>query len=157
MREILFRGRRKDNGEWVHGYYVCLHDDKSHKSHRIYPGHAESDCGDFYPDWFEIDPNTIGQYIGLKDKHGEYIFEGDTLRVTYTSGKYDFDTRVFSEALTTEVGAIRITPLGLIVDTVEEAIYMWEILPDPWACLEVIGNIHDDPELEEGDDHDDSA
>ena len=46
----------------VEGYYVCLKDPyKKRESHRIYTGFAESDCGEFYGDWYEVDPNTVTQ------------------------------------------------------------------------------------------------
>lgn len=77
MREILFHGKRVDNGEWVDGYYVCLYDCKGNKSHRIYPGYAETDCDEYYHDWFEVDPETVGQFAGFPDKNGNKMFEGD--------------------------------------------------------------------------------
>ena len=87
MCDILFRGKCKDNGEWVEGYYVRLFDDKGNISHRIYHGYAETDCGDFYPDWFEVDPNTLCQYTGttefvMTDKSfNEPLFEGDIVEI----------------------------------------------------------------------------
>lgn len=74
MREILFRGRRLDNGGWVEGFYVCLHDHKGNESHRIYTGYAETDCGYYYPEWFEVDPATVCRYTGLQDKEGTIVF-----------------------------------------------------------------------------------
>lgn len=75
----LYRGKREDNGEWVEGFYVRLHDSKGHESHRIYSGYAETDCGDYYPDWHEVIPETVGECSGLPDKTGKLIFEGDCI------------------------------------------------------------------------------
>lgn len=77
MRESCFRGKRIPHGEWVEGFYIHLRDVKGRESYRIYTGYAETDCGDFYPDWFEVDPATVGEFSGKRDKNGRRIFEGD--------------------------------------------------------------------------------
>ena len=82
MKKNLFRGKRKDNGEWIVGYYVCLNE----KSHRIYTGYAETDCGIYYPDYCEVIPETVGRYIGLNDKNCREICEGDIVHAVYKSG-----------------------------------------------------------------------
>lgn len=56
-RYICCKAKRKDNGEWVTGYYLCLNGNQ----HRIYTGYAEVDCGEYYPDYHEVVADTVKQ------------------------------------------------------------------------------------------------
>ena len=76
MKEILCRGKCLNDEDWVEGFYVYLFDGKGHESHRIYTGYAETDCGDFYPDFYEVHPETVGRFTGQYDKNQKRIFEG---------------------------------------------------------------------------------
>lgn len=77
MSNILSKGKRIDNGEWVEGFYVCLNDTE----HRIYTGYAETDCGDYYPDCYSVDAKSVCQYIGRSDNNGKRIFNNDVVSV----------------------------------------------------------------------------
>lgn len=67
MREILFKGKRVDNGEWVYGFLV-----KMWGQYHIVDQNNENSA-------YMIEPETVGQYTGLCDKNGKKIFEGDIL------------------------------------------------------------------------------
>ena len=135
MREILFRGKRKDNGKWVEGWYVPPVDYRgSHWdasiSYKVKEGHLED---------VEVIPESISEFTGLTDKNGKKIFEGDIVA----------GALYWQELPKNGVVAFRDGSFGLVW-------YRGDIEHfNPFTSMcnityEVIGNIHDNPELLKG-------
>ena len=138
MREILFRGKRKDTGEWVYGYlgvfkgisqiYVPFTEEEEKENE----GHIFSAIGGL---WHTVFLETVGQYTGLTDKNGKRIFEGDIVKMLY---KDDL----------AEIGPIMWSDVDLRYKFASSDGTAYSF--DCTATLEVIGNIHDNPELLKG-------
>lgn len=127
MRDIEFRGKHTDSGLWVYGYVAEI-STYGVAGHRIVVGIYEKPKKEFYGNWWEVDPDTVGQYTGLSDKNGTKIFEGD---IVLLKGYEDPYQVVFDESC-----------FLVYSDSVRYAMdnfYDYEI--------EVIGNIYDNPEL----------
>ena len=134
MRDILFRGKRMDNGAWVYGSFLQVECEDGSIVTAIFD--RKDSGGDA-----EVHPSTVGQYTGLLDKNGTRIFEGDIvstdikrpyLIVEFRDGCFMFNCNDGGE---------------------DYYDIMLPIIKDPQTVYkygEVIGNIHDNQELLEG-------
>ena len=157
MREILFRGKRVDNVEWIEGYIVKLGRESFSDPERYgicnkaIPLGGSGVCYNLKID--EVIPETVGQYTGLTDRNGKPIFEGDIIK----SGSYEFlvsHGKCGGCANTDNYGYI-----GFHLEPANEEtkLHMGYGLRDDiyyytgyYAEAEVMGNIHDNPELLKG-------
>jgi uncharacterized phage protein (TIGR01671 family) len=134
IRTIMFRGKRKDNGEWVEGYYSKgFRDDiDAELSDFIYMFSGESGKWEF--EYAEVIPETVGQFSGLTD-NGKKIFEGDIVRLFGENGEEPIVEIVWDEQRAT-----------FVLKTNDGTDFHIET-SDFFAIL---GNIHDTPELLKG-------
>ena len=132
MREILFRGKRTINGDWVYGDFVHGNERKSLRdSIFVYDSETQS-----FND-YEINPSTLGQYTGLTDKNGKRIFEGDIVKAQ--------DEILGSPFCDGMNGKVVYDEAAYFIELKDPMNSQW--LYDECAVYEIIGNIHDNPEL----------
>ncbi len=134
MRDYEFRGKDKETGEWRYGTLLVVHDSQG----EIVESYIISATRDYKADYAYcplvikrkmVDPETVGQYTGLKDKNGKKIFEGDICSVpaVKSNGVIAFDNGTFAYK--------------------DPANYMDMPLRDIAIPIEIIGNRWDNPEF----------
>lgn len=152
MCEILFGGKRLDNGEWVSsGNIITFNDEGDGKMFFIPELNSKCTCTHDEQDnilsfnsgiFYKVAPETVGQFTGLTDKSGKKIFEGDIGRYKQVDGA--------------KRNGKPITCIGKVVYNVKTASFAIESKDEtgckyfdyfPIKDFEVIGNIHDNPEL----------
>lgn len=131
MREILFRGKCIDNGEWYEGFLICIGEKCFILGKPIEINNVHS-----HITAYGVIPETVGQFTGLTDKNGKRFFEGDIVKRT--------DLHISNEP-----------SIGFIEYDKDNSAFLihWTDIEEysatfPWKeVIEVIGNIHDTPEL----------
>ena len=127
-REILFRGKRIDNGEWVEGNYCAAEYITSDGIEHLIIEVPRNGCS------AKINPETVGQYTGLTDKNDKKIFEGDIMAFT----AYEFDY----------VGTVEFADGSFSIMCEHTSPFLDQAVSKHGAYI--IGNIHDNPELLNG-------
>lgn len=122
MREILFRGKRTDNEEWVYGFLADYIAGVKASINPEYMGVVDE------KNFYCVDPATVGQYTGLTDKNGKRIFEGDVVAY-YRYGNL---------AVVWDDGAFQLMREDTFYDMLDHYTIEFAV---------VIGNIRDNPEL----------
>lgn len=134
MNEVLYQGKRRDNGEWVQGDGIHYPKSFNYKGTCWIDGMHER-----ANDWVQVIPETVGQYIGISDKNGVKIFEGAIVRVCL-----DPEIRIGHVEYNAEIGSFTIVfndnKCILFLD-------LWQAKKKAGSTvwIEVIGNIHDSP------------
>lgn len=126
-REILFQGKTKDEKEWIEGFYAVF-------SNTPFIG-APNHYGTML--WHPVIPETVGQFTGKSDKNGKRIFEGDIAKRTNKDGTHTLYEVVWDNELFAPMFQLIGSCSGFWVVGMNE-------------LVEVIGNIHDNPELLNG-------
>lgn len=145
-REILFKGKRKDNGEWVEGALLQA-DDASYIATSFL---CENPDTPLTVAAYEVDPDTICQYTGLMDKNGEKIWEGDILRgyeyPYMCDGKENYYAEVtyFENCPAFCIYTFKNPKSNVRGISEGNTDFMTDWNSEAW---EVIGNIFDNPEL----------
>lgn len=122
----LYKAKRKDNGEWVEGYYAYIR-----PYHYMMPK-------DNFDTWFEVDENTLCQCTGLKDKNGKLIWENEICVIR--SNPIDEEDGYFTVGWDNDGARFKLESDELVFDF--DDIHSYE--------CEVVGSIFDNPELLEG-------
>ena len=145
IREVIFRGKRTDNGEWIEGSLLGIDWCDKPSTYSIAPNTPVSV-------FYSVIPETVGQFTGLTDKNGVRIFEGDILDVSSDVA----------------YGGVAVHRLGYFVVEFHNGCFMKSALDDPQLSFfdnakrkglyhfistdihKIVGNIHDNPDILKG-------
>lgn len=147
MREHLYRGKRKDNGEWVYGSLISLTQGEFIVTTDYYNTvnidlHEKLLCNALWEDndFVKVLPNTIGEYTGLTDKNGNKIFEGDIIRFAeWSRGEPCWIGEIYFQNTMFQIKGGKNKEC--------ESNFIMQLSRIPSERIEIIGNIFDNPEL----------
>ena len=135
MREIKFRGLNLKWRTWAYGYYCCIADKHYIIERDVELADVDSPCPEHGINGFaEVDPETVGEFTGLKDKNGREIWEDDVIKVQFGEQEMTYTCAWYGE-----VGAWVFRGNG-----------EWLMYEDVFETSEVIGNLHENPEVLHG-------
>lgn len=158
MRENmgLYRGKRTNNGEWIEGSLIKIGWRNKPATYSIMPISPTTSN-------YTVDPRTVGQYTGLNDRNGTMIFEGDIVKivdfqmgcVVYECGAFGIAVKPYIDWNYLDSEIAEITGCNNSPDFCrnDNFISLWELMwnynQEENSCdvVEVIGNIHDNPEI----------
>lgn len=138
MREILFRGKLIDSDKWLYGIpikthigiFICYEENPHYCSQYLYMEINEI---------AKVIPETVGQFTGLTDKNGKKIFEGDIVR--YETIAHNGYEGIYKVVFEDRNGC---GYFGITYSDIETRAFCYSV---PASQMEIIGNIHDNPEL----------
>ena len=149
MREILFRGKSTQGDGWVEGSYMEHYFSSRHGRVSAIFWNDDSSCQTYRT---PVVPKTVGQYTGLTDKKGKKIFEGDIIKSD--NGKQsavsvikfgEYYPKMFYEMLDMYIpGKLHLPSCGFYAESIDKH---EEMILFQSTCVEIIGNVHDNPDL----------
>lgn len=137
MREILFRGKRKDTCKWIYGDLIQVPTKNSYSIIEHTP------CAGVV----EVIPETVGQYIGSTDKNGVKIFEGDIVECVLNIEDWEHNPETGKVVITEPVDEVVYKDNGFELKESPLSLWLYDGSDTCDHIVEVFGNIHDNPEL----------
>lgn len=161
MRELRFRAKRLDNGEWVKGANILAMNTENPAIVEVYmfasgaaistqeadgSGNLRKVAGKLY----KVDPETVGQFTDLTDCYGTQIYEGDIVKLTDKYYETEWTAKVvFGNPYAQYSWGWNFQYIGK-KPQVNTDILLWVEMAETGVHCEIIGNVHDNPELLKG-------